>query len=99
VKCSYRSGHLLKRVTRIDPERHYGFDIVEQNLTIGAGLTLSGGCYALRALPDGRTEVAVTTRYLSPKRPRWLWQPIEAAVCHLFHRHLLATMRRSVESG
>ena len=44
--CVYRDGHLLKRVTRIDAGRHYGFDVVEQNLAVG-GTILSGGCYAL----------------------------------------------------
>ena len=98
VRCSYQGGHLLKRITEIDPQRYYGFDVVEQSLAIGGGLTLSGGCYTLRELPGGGTEVAVTTRYLSGRRPGWFWKPIEAAVCHLFHRHLLAAMRRKVES-
>ena len=58
---------------------------------------LSGGGYTLRELPDGRTEVAVMTRYVGGRRPGWFWKPVEAAVCHLFHRHLLAAMRRKVE--
>jgi hypothetical protein len=98
VRCAYEGGHLLKRLTKIDPQRHYGFDVVEQMLTIGGGLTLSGGGYTLRELPGGNTEVAVTTRYVGGRRPDWFWKPIEAAVCHMFHRHLLAAMRRKVES-
>lgn len=97
VRCSYEGGHLVKRITEIDPRRHYGFDVVEQTLAIGGGLTLSGGGYMLRELPGGHTEVAVTTRYTGGRRPGWFWKPIEAAVCHLFHRHLLAAMRRKVE--
>jgi hypothetical protein len=97
VRCSYEGGHLVKRITAIDPKRHYGFDVVEQTLAIGGGLTLSGGCYTLRELPDGQTEVAVTTRYTGGRRPAWFWKPVEAAVCHLFHRHLLGAMRRKVE--
>jgi hypothetical protein len=96
--CLYAGGYLLKRVTQIEPCRLYGFAVVEQNLTIGGGLMLAGGCYTLRELPSRRTEVAVTTRYVSNKRPGWLWKPIEATVCHLFHRHLLSAMRRKVES-
>ena len=99
VRCAYERGHLLKRITRIEWGRHYGFEVVEQHLAVGRGLTLSGGCYTLRALPDGATEVAVTTRYLSPRRPGLVWRPIEAAVCHLFHRHLLSAMRRKAEAG
>jgi hypothetical protein len=98
VRCSYEGGHLVKRITEIDPRRHYGFDVVEQTLAIGGCLTLSGGGYSLRELPGGHTEVAVTTRYTGGRRPGWFWKPIEAAVCHLFHHHLLAAMRRKVES-
>ena len=94
--CLYHGGHLLKRVTHIDPHRHYGFDVVEQKLAFGGGLKLSGGGYTLRELPGRGTEVAITTRYVSPKRPGWLWRPIEATVCHMFHRHLLRAMRRRI---
>ena len=99
VRCSYEGGHLVKRITEIDPRRHYGFDVVEQTLSIGGGLKLSGGGYTLRELADGHTEVSVTTRYAGGRRPGWFWKPVEAAVCHLFHRHLLGAMRRNVESG
>jgi hypothetical protein len=96
--CLYQGGHLLKRMTQIDPCRHYGFEVVEQQLAVGGGLMLSGGGYTLRELPSRRTEVAITTRYVSRKRPGWLWKPIEATVCHMFHRHLLSAMRRKIES-
>jgi hypothetical protein len=98
VRCSYEGGHLVKRITELDPRRCYRFDVVEQTLVIGGGMTLSGGSYSLRERPDGRTEVAVTTRYARGRRPAWFWQPVEAAVCHLFHRHLLAAVRRKVET-
>jgi hypothetical protein len=97
--CLYEGGHLRKRVTHIDPCKYYGFEVVEQHLAVGNGLLLTGGCYTLRELPSRGTEVTVTTRYVSRKRPEWLWKPIEAAVCHLFHRHLLHSMRRKIESG
>jgi len=97
--CLYEGGYLRKRVTHVDPGRYYGFEIVEQNLLIGGGLMLSGGSYTLHELAGRRTEVAVTTRYVSCNRPAWLWKPIEATVCHLFHRHLLSAMRRASELG
>jgi hypothetical protein len=97
--CLYEGGHLRKRVTHIEPCRYYGFEVVEQHLAVGNGLLLTGGCYTLRELPSRGTEVAVATRYVSRKRPEWLWKPIEAAVCHLFHRHLLNAMRHKIESG
>ncbi|MEO8753676.1 MAG: hypothetical protein ABI624_13470 [Casimicrobiaceae bacterium] len=98
VTCLYEGGHLVKRITQIDHASHYAFEVVEQNLAVGGGLTLAGGCYALRGLPAGGTEVAVTTRYVSPRRPGWLWRPVEAAVCHMFHRHLLAAIKRKVQA-
>ncbi len=93
-----RGDHLLKRATRIDRWRHYAFEVAEQHLAVGAGIRLLGGGYALRELPDGATRIELETRYLSPRRPAWLWRPIEAAVCHAFHRHILGAMRRNVES-
>jgi len=98
VRCSYEGGHLVKRITEVDPKRCYRFDVVEQTLAIGGGLVLSGGSYSLHERADGRTEVAVTTRYTQGRRPAWFWRPVEAAVCHLFHRHLLAAVRRKVEA-
>ena len=52
----------------------------------------------MRALADEQTEVAVETRYISPRWPRGFWAPLEYLVCHWFHRYLLRTMRRKVES-
>jgi hypothetical protein len=47
----------------------------------------------------GTTVVTASTRYTSARRPRWLWQPVEATVCHAFHRHILRAIRRAVEAG
>lgn len=98
VRCVYEEGFLLKRVTCIDPCRRYGFEIGEQHLAVGGGMRLTGGAYTLRALPDGNTEMALETRYVSPRRPRWLWRSIEAAIGHSFHRHILGAIRRKAES-
>jgi hypothetical protein len=97
TRCLYEGGHLVKRLTRVVRGRHYAFDVVEQDLALGAGLSLLGGWYALRELPGGRTEVETGTRYVSRRRPRWLWGPVEMAVCHMFHRHILRAMRHGVQ--
>ena len=94
ARCLYEEGHLVKRVTHIERGRRYEFEVVEQALSVGGGMKLSGGSYVLRELREGRTEVTVGTRYASPRRPRWLWKPLEAFVCHMFHRHILRGMRR-----
>jgi hypothetical protein len=96
--CLYEGGHLLKRVTRIEPGHFYEFEVAEQSLSVGGGMRLSGGRYTLRELAEGVTEVAVETRYLSTKWPRWFWRPLEKMVCHWFHRYLLRSMRRTIES-
>ena len=96
--CLYEGGHLLKRVTRIERGHFYEFEVAEQSLSVGGGMRLSGGRYTLCELPDGQTEVAVETRYLSTKWPRWFWRPLERLVCHWFHRYLLSSMRRAIES-
>jgi hypothetical protein len=98
ARCLYVGGHLVKRVTQIERGRRYEFEVVEQNLAVGGGIRLLGGSYMLSELPDGCTEVALTTRYVSPKRPRWLWKPVEAVFCHIFHRHILGAMRRNAET-
>lgn len=96
--CLYEGGHLLKRITRIEKGDLYEFEVAEQALSVGGGMRLSGGRYTLRGLSDGQTEVSVETRYLSRKWPRWFWKPLEKMVCHMFHRYLLGTMRRQIES-
>ena len=98
AKCLYERGHLVKRITRLEPHEVYEFEVTEQALLLGRGLRLSRGRYALRALPDGRTEVGVETRYESARWPRWFWRPLERLVCHWFHRYLLGVMRTTIES-
>ena len=98
ARCLYEGGHLLKRITRIDRGDLYEFEVAEQELSLGGGMRLAGGCYTVRERPDHQTEVAVETRYFSTKWPRWFWAPLERLVCHWFHRYLLGSMRREIES-
>lgn len=97
ARCLYRGGYLIKRVTQVEPRRRYVFEVSEQALVVGGGVRLSGGEYVIRELARGRAEVRIVTRYTSPRWPRWLWRPVERAVCHSFHRHILRAMRREVE--
>jgi hypothetical protein len=95
TRCEYREGHLLKRVTRIVPPSHCRFEVIEQGLAIAGGIRLAGGSYTLRELPGDSTRVELETRYVSERRPHWFWRPLEAAVCHAFHRHILRAMSRA----
>jgi hypothetical protein len=98
VMCLYEGGHLLKRITRIEAERFYEFEVAEQSVSVGGSMLLCCGGYTLRELSDGATEVVVETRYISNKWPRWFWRPLEGIVCHCFHRYLLISMRHKIES-
>lgn len=97
ARCFYDRGELVKRVTNVDEGSHLRFDVLEQRLRLAGGLRLLGGSYSLRALTDVATEVVLETRYCGGHRPRWLWRRVEAAVGHLFHRHILRGMRHAVE--
>lgn len=97
--CVYVGGNLIKRVTRIEHGRLYGFEVTAQTLALGGRMRLCGGAYSLSATDDGGTEVALTTRYVGGRRPAWLWGPIERVVAHMFHRHILRAMRRAAESN
>lgn len=90
--CRYERGHLVKRVTLVEPGRRYAFEVTEQELDLGGGMRLMGGEYALKALDDGATEITLVTRYTGQRRPRWFWRPVEATVGHMFHRYILGSM-------
>lgn len=96
--CFYEGGHFRKRITRIEHGNTFEFEVIEQTLFFGGGLRLSGGRYTLREVRDGETEVSVETCYRNTKSPRWFWQPLERMVCHSFHRHLLGSIQRKLES-
>ena len=95
--CHYERGHLVKRTTRIREPELYEFEVAEQALAVGGTMRLSGGRYVLTEIAPDETEVAVETRYISTKWPRWFWRPLERFVCHMFHRFLLRSMKRRAE--
>ena len=98
VECLYEGGRLLKRLTRVHENELYEFEITEQELRIVGGVVLSGGSYTLREIDNGGTEVSVETRYLGGWRPRWLWEPVERAVCRAFHRYLLRVIQHRAKA-
>jgi hypothetical protein len=92
VRCTYDGGHLLKRITAVEPARLVRFDVLEQRLGVEDCVSMRRGSYEIRAKGDG-SEVVLTTHYCSHLRPRRLWRPLERCLAHRLHRHILDGMR------
>jgi hypothetical protein len=95
VHCTYDGGHLLKRITAVEPARLVRFDVLEQRLGVEDCVSMSQGSYEIRATRDG-SEVVLTTHYRSRLRPRRLWRPLERYLAHRLHRHILDGMRATL---
>jgi len=95
VRCTYDSGHLLKRITAVEPPRLMRFDVLEQRLGVEDCVSMLQGSYEIRATRDG-SQVVLTTHYCSRLRPRWLWRPLERCLAHRLHRHILDGMRATL---
>jgi hypothetical protein len=96
-RCVYDRGHLIKRITRLDPPRLLAFDVVEQHVHFEHDVELRDGSFIVQPLGDHQARVVLTTRYRRLLRPRWLWEPIEHTVIHTLHEHVLEGMRRRAE--
>lgn len=92
IRCTYDSGHLLKRITVVEPARLMRFDVLEQRLGVEDCVSMRRGSYEIRATGDG-SQVVLTTHYCSHLRPRRLWRPLERYLAHRLHRHILDGMR------
>lgn len=92
VHCAYGDGgHIVKRITAVDPPMLVRFDVLEQNLGIEPCVTTVEGAYRIRRSGDG-SEVALNTTYRGHLRPRWLWRLPERWLAHALHRHILGGM-------
>jgi hypothetical protein len=95
VRCAYREGRLVKRITSVEPPHFLKFEVIEQRLGIeGCTLTL-GGSYQIYPCEDA-TDVLLTTNYLAYLRPRFLWRPLEALLVGQLHNHILDGVRRAL---
>ena len=95
VLCTYDGGHLLKRITAVEPARLVRFDVLEQRLGVEDCVSMSQGSYEIRAAEAG-SEVVLTTHYRGRLRPRRLWRPLERSLAHRLHRHILDGMRATL---
>jgi Polyketide cyclase / dehydrase and lipid transport len=95
VQCTYDGGHLVKRITFVEPHRLLEFEVVEQRLGIEACVTTLSGSY--RILSRGvDSEIILTTNYLGHLRPRRCWRPLERLLSHQLHGHILDGIRASL---
>jgi hypothetical protein len=92
VRCSYERGHLIKRITNVEPARLLSFEVVEQGLGVERYGRAHWGSYELEPCGGG-TRLTLTTAYSGLMRPRWLWRPLERYLCHRMHDHILLGMR------
>ena len=88
VRCAYSRGHLVKRITHVEPPHLLQFEVVEQDLGIESCILTRCGSYTLSACGP-TTEVTIMTNYHAYLRPRFLWRPLEAFLIHQLHSHIL----------
>jgi len=93
----YEDGHYAKRVKKLEPQRHYEFDVIDQRLASDRGVLLLSVAYTLDELSSKKTDLAITTRYTSRIGPRWLAEPIEGVLCRRLHKHLLDAIQAQSE--
>jgi hypothetical protein len=97
VRCVYEGGHLIKRITAVEPERYLRFEVIEQHLGIERVFRAHRGAYELRQALLG-TELALTTQYSGSLWPRFLWRHVERFFGHRFHQHILLGIREALEN-
>lgn len=98
VRCEYRRGDLVKRITCVEPPHFLQFEVIGQRLGIeGCVLTL-GGSYQICTCGDA-TDVVLITNYRAFLRPRYLWRPVEAFLVSQLHRHILRGVCTAVRYG
>jgi hypothetical protein len=87
VRCAYRGGYLVKRITTVDPPHFLKFDVIEQCLGIEGCILTLGGSYQIHACGSA-ADVVLVTNYHAYLRPRYLWRPLEARLVSQLHGHI-----------
>jgi hypothetical protein len=97
VRCAYCEGHLVKRITNVEPPHSLEFEVIEQRLGIEDCIRTLGGSYQIH--PCGKvSDVALTTNYRACLHPRALWRPLEALLVRQLHKHILDGVRGAITS-
>lgn len=95
IQCTYTTGHLVKRMTLIEPPHLVRFEVVEQHLGFERCAVTTSGSYEILRDAEG-TDVALTTNYKTNLRPRWFWRRLEKLVATRLHRHILNGMLSAI---
>jgi hypothetical protein len=95
LQCTYKGGHLVKRIKAVEPPHLLRFEVIEQRLGIERCITTLGGLYQIRSR-GGQTEIVLTTNYRGHLGPRFFWRLVERFLVHQLHRHILNGMRASL---
>ena len=95
VRCAYRGGDLVKRITTVEPPYFLQFEVIAQRLGIEGCILTLGGSYQICTSGDA-TDVMLITNYQAYLHPRWLWRPLEALLVSQLHTHILRGVRAAI---
>ena len=95
VRCTYREGDLLKRITSLEPPHFLGFAVIEQSLGIEDCVLTLRGSYEIFACGNA-SDVVLITNYQAHLRPRYLWRLLEGFLVSQLHRHILRGVRAAL---
>ena len=99
IDCLYDGGTLEKRINDVEQARSVRFEVLDQRLGLERCMTMTGGSYELRPTVEGGTLLVLTTNYRAHLWPRFFFRPIEHAIAHAVHRHILVGMRTVLEGA
>jgi len=88
VRCTYRYGDMVKRVTAVEPPHLLRFEVVEQCLGIEGCVRAVSGSYQI-FICGAAADVLLVTDYQAHLHPRSLWRPLEACLVRQLHGHIL----------
>lgn len=95
VRCVYRGGDLVKRITEVVRPRSLQFEVIGQSLGIEDCIRTRGGSYQILSCHDA-TDVVLITNYDAYLHPRRVWRPLEALLVRQLHAHILRGMYAAV---
>lgn len=89
VRGLYETGSVERLVTERRVGERLAFEVIHQEGIEDRSAELLSGSFTLTPEPGGGTRVTIETTYRPKLQARAAWRPIEEAVCHELHHHLL----------